>query len=205
MQDKSKNNKEETNMSLKKKLGMGVATAVLGIGLIGGGTFAYFSDTAKAEANFASGTLDLEVNPTTIIDVNNIKPGDWMNRTFKLENNGSLDISKVLLTTNYDNEELAKHIRVNFLKNLDKSGVFQPNDVVYHTTLDKLKGTAPDAVQKKIWAPFGEKSGLKAGTKDNFYVQFEFVDNHKDQNDLQNQSIKLEWTFDAQQTAGESK
>lgn len=192
-------------MSLKKKLGMGVATAVLGIGLIGGGTFAYFSDTAKAEANFASGTLDLEVNPTTIIDVNNIKPGDWMNRTFKLENNGSLDISKVLLTTNYDNEELAKHIRVNFLKNLDKSGVFQPNDVVYHTTLDKLKGTAPDAVQKKIWAPFGEKSGLKAGTKDNFYVQFEFVDNHKDQNDLQNQSIKLEWTFDAQQTAGESK
>ncbi|MBR3117940.1 MAG: cell division protein FtsN, partial [Oceanobacillus sp.] len=30
-------------MSLKKKLGAGVATAVLGLGLIGGGVFAYFS------------------------------------------------------------------------------------------------------------------------------------------------------------------
>lgn len=192
-------------MSIKKKLGMGVATAVLGLGLIGGGTFAYFSDTAEATGNFAAGTLDLAVNPTEIITVDNLKPGDWMNRTFKLENNGSLDISKVLLTTDYDNEEFAKHIRVNFLQNIDKSGLIQPNDIIYATTLDQLKGTAPDAVQKKIWSFFGEKSGLKAGTKDNFYVQFEFVDNGKDQNDLQDASINLEWTFDAQQTAGEER
>lgn len=193
-------------MSLKKKLGMGVATAVLGIGLIGGGTFAYFSDTAEATADFASGTLDLAVNPTEIITVDNLKPGDWMNRTFKLENKGSLDISKVLLTTDYDNEEFAKHIRVNFLKNEDKSGLLTPsNNVVYKTTLDQLKGTAPDAVQKKIWSLFGEKSGLKAGTTDDFYVQFEFVDSGKDQNKLQDQSITLKWTFDAQQTAGQKR
>ena len=192
-------------MSLKKKLGMGVATAVLGIGLIGGGTFAYFSDTAEATADFASGTLDLAVNPTQIIKVDNLKPVDWMNRTFKLENNGSLDISKVLLTTSYDNEEFAKHLRVNFLQNIDKSGLVQPNDIVYSTTLDQLKGTAPDAVQKKIWSFFGEKSGLKAGTTDDFYVQFEFVDSGEDQNELQDQSITLEWTFDAQQTKGEKR
>src|SRR5690625_6753752 len=94
-------------MGIKKKLGMGVATAVLGIGLIGGGTFAYFSDTAEATNTFATGTLDLAVNPTTIIELDNLKPGDWMNKTFKLENGGTLDISKVLLTTDYDNEELA--------------------------------------------------------------------------------------------------
>lgn len=192
-------------MSVKKKLVMGIATAVLGVGLIGGGTFAYFSDKAEAESTFATGTLDLSVNPTTIIDVGNLKPGDWTNETFKLENNGSLDISKVLLTTDYDNEELAKHIRVNFLKNEDKSGLIKNSNIIYHTTLDKLKGTAPDAVQKDIWALFGEKSGLKAGTTDNFYVQFEFVENNEDQNDLQGQSLKLKWTFDAEQTKGQRK
>ncbi|WP_222119322.1 TasA family protein, partial [Bacillus thuringiensis] len=31
-------------MSMKKKLGMGVITAALGLSLIGGGTYAYFSD-----------------------------------------------------------------------------------------------------------------------------------------------------------------
>jgi|SRR5690625_194816 len=192
-------------MGIKKKLGMGVATAVLGIGLIGGGTFAYFSDTAEATNTFATGTLDLAVNPTTIIELDNLKPGDWMNKTFKLENGGTLDISKVLLTTDYDNEELAKHIKVNFLKNIDKSGAIVDTNIIFSTTLDKLEGTASDAVQKNIWAVFGEASGLKAGDSDDLYVQFEFVDNKEEQNELQDQSLELKWTFEAHQTKGEEK
>ena len=31
-------------MSLKKKLGLGIATAALGMSLVGGGTYAYFND-----------------------------------------------------------------------------------------------------------------------------------------------------------------
>ena len=31
-------------MSIKKKLGLGVASAALGLSLIGSGTYAYFSD-----------------------------------------------------------------------------------------------------------------------------------------------------------------
>ena len=59
-----------------------------------------------------------QLNPETIINVDNIKPGDWMNRTFKLKNNGSLDISKVFLTTEFT-ESVAgfgDHIVVEFLK-----------------------------------------------------------------------------------------
>lgn len=200
-------------MNIKKKLGLGVASAALGLSLIGGGTYAYFNDVETTNNTFAAGTLDLAVNPETIINVSNIKPGDWMNRTFKLENNGSLDISKVLLTTNYtvndakgnNADDFGKHIRVNFLQNIDKSGIIVPNDIIYSTTLFDLKGTAPDAVQKKIWSFFGENSGLKAGTDDNFYVQFEFVENDEDQNEFQEDSISLEWKFDAKQTAGVSK
>ena len=35
-------------MGIKKKLGLGVASAALGLSLIGGGTFAYFNDIATA-------------------------------------------------------------------------------------------------------------------------------------------------------------
>lgn len=195
-------------MSLKKKLGMGIGTAVLGLSLVGGGTFAYFSDTAVSENTFAAGTLDLAVNPEVIIDVDNLKPGDWMPRTFHLENNGSLDISKVLLETDYTvegNDNFGEHIRVNFMKNVDKSGLFVPADVITHKTLAELKSMTPDAVEGLWYTIFGEDSGLKAGDDDMFYVVFEFVDNDEDQNEFQGAKLNLKWTFNAEQTAGERR
>src|SRR5690625_494819 len=110
-------------MNIKKQLGMGIMSAALGISLIGGGTFAYFSDSVTTENTFAAGTLDLSVDPTTIIDVDNIKPGDSMTRTFELQNNGSLDIETVYLDTEYtvndaennNTEDFGEHIREEFL------------------------------------------------------------------------------------------
>jgi spore coat-associated protein N len=204
-------------MGIKQKLGLGVASAALGLALVGGGTYAYFSDTETTNNTFASGTLDLAVNPTTIINATNIKPGDRMSRTFKLENNGSLDISKVLIHTDYqvndyggnNSDDLGKHIRVNFLKNEDKNGVIQPaENIIVSTTLADLKGDMPDAVENKIWAFLGwgdEASGINAGTSDDLYVQFEFVDNNEDQNQFQNDSLSLEWKFEAKQTAGTNR
>ncbi|WP_144460294.1 CalY family protein [Siminovitchia fortis] len=196
-------------MSIKKKLGMGVASAALGIALVGGGTFAYFSDVEATNNTFAAGTLDLAVNPTTIIDVSNLKPGDWMPRTFKLENNGSLDISKVLIETDYTvegtDEDFGKHIKVNFLRNEDKSGVLLPSNVIVSKTLYELKTMSPDAVKNLSHSIFAEKSGLKAGTNDKLAVQFEFVDNGQDQNEFQGASLQLKWTFTAEQTKGEKR
>ncbi|RZT21354.1 TasA family protein [Fictibacillus sp. BK138] len=206
-------------MSLKKKLGLGVASAALGLSLVGGGTYAYFSDTETTNNTFAAGTLDLSVDPTTIINATNIKPRDLMSRTFELKNTGTLDISQVNILTDYqvinkagepvNVDDLGKHIRVNFLKNEDKNGVIQPEEnIIVSTTLADLKGQMPDAVENKIWAWFGwgdEASGIKAGTSDDLYVQFEFVDNGADQNEFQGDTLKLEWKFDAKQTAGTNK
>ena len=61
-------------MSLKK-LGMGVASAALGLSLIGGGTFAYFSDKEVSNNTFAAGTLDLTLDPKTLVNIENLKPG----------------------------------------------------------------------------------------------------------------------------------
>lgn len=83
---------------MRKILGLAVA-ALLVMGLVGGGTWAYFSDTETSTGNtFAVGTLDLEVdsdNPlaSTLIDNSGspMKPGDNLTATtISCDNVGSL-------------------------------------------------------------------------------------------------------------------
>ncbi len=203
-------------MGIKQKLGLGVASAALGLALVGGGTYAYFSDTAETTSTFAAGTLDLSANPTTIIDVDNLKPGDWMTKSFKLKNDGSLDIKEVLLNTSYtlsdSANDLGEHIQVNFLSNgtKDPTSWISPNNsnsVIYHTTLKDLKDMTPDAVRDRVFIPFfgGPDHGLEAGEENTLLVQFKFVDNGGDQNAFQGDSLSLKWDFVAKQTAGENR
>ena len=197
-------------VDMKKKLGMGMASAVLGLSLIGGGTYAYFSDQETANSTFAAGTLDLNVNPGTIINLNNIKPGDTMMSEFTLANEGSLKIKDVKLMTDYavtdakgDNaaEDFGKHIQVNFLWNWDKE-----NEPIFETTLHDLKEMGPDLVKKNVLDPFFAKnSGLEPGAVNDLWVQFEFIDNGEDQNIFQGDALELNWTFEASQMAGEAK
>ena len=87
--------------------------------------------------------------------------------------------------------------------------MLDPNDVISQTTLYDLQNQTPDAVENvQEWLTWlfnrnGEASGLKAGTSDQMYVAFQFVDNKKDQNEFQGDALELEWTFTAHQTAGE--
>ncbi|MFJ8527323.1 biofilm matrix protein CalY [Bacillus sp. NPDC094106] len=197
-------------MSVKKKLGMGVASAALGLSLIGGGTFAYFSDKEVSNNTFAAGTLDLTLDPKTIVDVKDLKPGDSAKKEFLLKNTGTLAIKDVKLATKYsvidakgDNagEDFGEHIKVKFIWNWDKQ-----SEPVYETTLAELQKKDPDLLAKDIFAPeWAEKGGLQAGTEDYLWVQFVFEDNGKDQNKFQGDKLNLEWTFNASQTDGEEK
>ncbi|UOQ50365.1 CalY family protein [Gracilibacillus caseinilyticus] len=207
-------------MTIKKKLGMGVVTAALGLALVGGGTYAYFNDTEASTNTFAAGTLDLTLDPQVIFDVDNLKPGDYMLRTFELQNTGSLDIASVLLDTSYsvtdvDNnngsEDLGEHYVVKFLKNEGHPEHIFDDDkytVVYQKTLAELSAMTPDdlAVEMEdfiIWDY--EQDGIPAGEADNLSVKIEFVDNGQDQNIFQGDSLELNWTFTAEQEAGEEK
>ncbi|MDZ5609475.1 TasA family protein [Bacillus pseudomycoides] len=199
-------------MGFKKKLGMSAMTAVLGLSLIGGGTYAYFSDKEVSNNTFAAGTLDLSVDPKVVIDVDNLKPGDEMERGFQLVNKGTLAIGDVKLLADYTvtdakgdngNADFGDHIRVDFLWNLDKNSV-----PIWSTTLSELKkatqnGSVPDLVQKGIIAQ--EENGLAPGDDDTFYVMFTFVDNGEDQNVFQGDALNLNWTFNSMQTEGEDK
>ncbi|HLQ98482.1 MAG TPA: CalY family protein [Candidatus Dormibacteraeota bacterium] len=195
-------------MGIKKQVGIGIMSATLGLLMIGGGTYAYFSDKEVTNNTFAAGTLDLSVEPTEIIDLANMKPGDSMVRSFELENKGTLDIGKVLMETNYsitdekedNSEDFGEYIEVEFLYNADKF-----DEVIYKTTLAALKDMTPEAINEHVFDPqFGEK-GLEKGTVDDFAVKFNFIDNGKKQNEFQGDQLNLEWTFNALQTAGVDK
>src|SRR5699024_9435540 len=134
---------EERNIlnEFKKQLGMGIVSAALGILLIAGGTFVYFSNTETTGNTFAAGTLDLSAELTTIINVESLKTGDSMVREFELQNNGSLYIVKVHLETDYsvidakdDNtDDFGKHIEVEFFYNANNL-----DEVIDETTMHKL-------------------------------------------------------------------
>ncbi|MCM3692726.1 TasA family protein [Neobacillus niacini] len=125
-------------MSMKKKLGLGVASAALGLSLIGGGTWAAFNDTGAINNHFAAGTLDLGVvaNSQTEpinFDLRNMKPGDSVERVFTLTNKGSLAIKEVLLSgsasgfvpgvgTNTDMNAFLDQFEIEFFKVERKTG-----------------------------------------------------------------------------------
>lgn len=204
-------------MSLKKKLGLGLASAALGISLVGGGTFAYFNDVETSNNSFAAGTLDLTLNPTEMFKINNMKPGDRMFKRFSLKNDGTLNIKDVLLSTDYtvtdaegDNDkDFGDHIEVSFLEYEGEWDGTTPLDqwddqigdkIITKMTLKELSKLKPaDLATVANLLPEGS---LGKGETVYLTVQLQFVDNGKDQNQFQGDSLALEWNFEANQEAG---
>ncbi|NRG43236.1 cell division protein FtsN [Bacillus sp. CRN 9] len=181
-------------------------TAALGISLISGGTYAYFSDSFATQNTFAAGTLDLAVNPDFVVNIDNIKPGDEIYREFTLENNGTLDIHKVLLHTQYviedakgdNSDDFAEHIKVTIMYNTSSATV-----PVVETTLAELQSQQPDITAIDTFVGNEQiPDGIPAGGKEKMFVLFEFVDNGQDQNQFQGDKLRVNWTFNAEQTAG---
>lgn len=194
-------------MSFKKKLGVGVISAALGLSFIGGGTYAYFSDQVVTNNTFTAGTLDLAVQPTTSLDLNQLKPGDKILKKFNLKNSGTLNIQDVVMKIDYkvndayqnnQADDFGKHIKVQFLWDWDPA-----KSPVYETNLAELKEQGSEIVSKKVFASkWTESRGLQPGKMDWFWIKFIFEDNGKDQNMFQGDSIALKMEFQANQTEG---
>jgi spore coat-associated protein N len=86
-------------MGIKTKLGLGVATAALGLSLVGGGTWAAFNDVKTLNDNhITTGVLKLGLDPATkLISLDKLVPGDKIARNFKISNVGNVDIKQVLM------------------------------------------------------------------------------------------------------------
>jgi spore coat-associated protein N len=197
---------EVEKMGFTKTVSKGVMTAALGLSLMGGGTFAYFSDTFETKNTFAAGTLDLSINPNAVVNIDNLKPGDEVYREFTFENKGSLDIYQVLLDTKYtvedaksDNtDDLANHIKVTIMYNTSSATV-----PVVETTLAQLKEQTPDLTAIDEFVGSTQRpDGIPPGEKEKMFVLFQFVDNGEDQNQFQGDKLQVDWTFNAKQAPG---
>ncbi|GEN44337.1 TasA family protein [Alkalibacillus haloalkaliphilus] len=93
-------------MDFKKKLGVGIVTGVMGLSLVGGGTYAAFNDIEVIDNQFAAGELNLDVSNLDdeghLFRLSNLKPGDTMTREFTITNGGSLAIQHVLMHMDVD-------------------------------------------------------------------------------------------------------
>lgn len=73
----------------KKKLVAGAVAGVAALALIGGGTFALWSDFDTVEGNnLAAGTLVLDVGESTSLDMGNLAPGENKATTLFIANRG---------------------------------------------------------------------------------------------------------------------
>lgn len=108
---------------MKKILGLTIA-ALLVIGLVGGATWAYFSDTETSTGNsFVAGTLDLGLynsdnssstgSVTGTFSALDWAPGDTDNGTIYVNNNGSLN-SSVNITLTYSITDGTPHTVYNY-------------------------------------------------------------------------------------------
>ena len=184
-------------MSVKGKIMTSVATAVLGLSLITGGTVAYFNDSESTNSTFATGMLELGLNKKTIIQVKDIAPGDTMHGEFELTNDGTVDMKEIILHSSYEvvdngepnqGDDLGDHIRVDYLYNVNGR-----ETIIFQKMLSELTNNPQQVVK-----------GFPAGSKaEKIAVRFNFIDNGKDQNHFQADSLTLNWKFEAVQRDGD--
>jgi spore coat-associated protein N len=199
-------NREEKRMSIKKKLGMGVASAALGLSLVGGGTYAYFNDVETlADNDMIAGTLDLkpEMENQTLFEVQDLKPGDTMTRFFDLTNGGSLNIARVMFEADVVGVTEGTPAGIT-----GGTGAGDLADHLYVTIFDRdnnaIAGLTNITLNELENAPATEISGngIPKGDTDRMKVQIKFVDNLQNQNHLQGDSAQLSLSFTAEQEAG---
>jgi spore coat-associated protein N len=224
---KGKNLEEEKEMSLKKKLGLGMASAALGLSLVGGGTFAYFSDQATIHNGFAAGTLNLEVGkyPGTQwpvnFDLSNLRPGDTIERTFDLKNTGSLaiedtylDFSKVSvenpLSTGATEDDFLSALKVSYFVETVSQGNYQPEHLLINsqtiTLKDAIAGNFTGKIKSDYLTADGKLNltpdGIDAGNYGRYRIMISFPETNAPQNKLQGMIAKVNFNLDARQVMG---
>ncbi|MBA2174904.1 hypothetical protein H0266_08365 [Halobacillus locisalis] len=110
-------------MSLKKKLAMGAMTGALGLSLVGGGTYAAFTDTEETTDTYAAGILDIELYKNDMsgvlgskvftTELTNFKPGDKITKKIRVTNTGSLSVDRVQILGDYNGFKDGKNLYTN--------------------------------------------------------------------------------------------
>ncbi|MEH7380025.1 TasA family protein [Bacillus sp. JJ1533] len=185
-------------MSVKKKIGFGIASLALGAALIGGGTYAYFNDVETSSGNtFATGTIELEPNAisTNKIDWSNKKPGDTFSYTFPLQNTGTLNANLFIDIINYNSNGNGDNTDLGEVLHITELSVGGTN------YLNQFDANTDGTVTLKEFADgaklqFGE---INSGETKNMTVSGLFFESGSPQNEYQGDSLTLDVEFELRQ------
>jgi spore coat-associated protein N len=92
-------------MGHRRRLLLSLLLLLLALALIGVGAYATFTSTASSSHSVSTGTVTLALGATGAstnrlnVNATGVAPGDTMQRSFDLVNQGSLDLASVTLTT----------------------------------------------------------------------------------------------------------
>jgi spore coat-associated protein N len=203
---------------MKKIMGLTI-TALLIIGLIGGGTYAYFSDTEVSEDNtLTAGTLDLNIegadDPVTTFNVGAVAPGDSGSGNSTLSNVGSmageLDISTSAVTNTpgagggeYEggSGELGAIAEIAMYLDIDQSGGATAGDIGFksdETTYDPTGGFDYDIINNyasETWDAVIATMAISA--TDDFIALWQVPTSAN--NTIQGDSVSFDITFTLEQ------
>jgi len=198
---------------MKKILGLTIA-AFLVMALVGGGTWAYFSDPETSTDNsLTAGTLDLNINggntAVTTFSATNVAPGDSGSGSSVLANVGSLsgelDISFSAITntpgaggTEYEggSGELGGEAEIAVYIDVDQSGDWSSGDIGLKS--DSTTYSHPTALNYATIDSYGSDSWdavetMAASASDNFTILWRVPTTAG--NDIQGDSVSFDVTF----------
>ncbi len=205
---------------MKKIVGLTMAL-VLVIGLVGAGTYAYFSDTETSVDNtLTAGTLDLNIEggdiDVTTFDVGDVAPGDNGTASSTLANIGSLDGELDIATSAVTNTpgvggefgggsgELGANAQIAMYLDVDQSGSVTAGDIGLksdETTYDPTGGLEYDIIDNYASDTWNATETLAASAADDIFVSWGVPTTTG--NDIQADSVSFDITFTLEQAAAD--
>jgi spore coat-associated protein N len=205
---------------MKKIVGL-ILALVLIIGLVGVGTYAYFSDTESSTGNtLTAGTLDLNIEggdiAVTTFDVSDVAPGDNSTASSTLANVGSLagelDIATSVVTNTPGaggefgggSGELGASAQIAMYLDVDQSGTWTAGDIGLQS--DGSTYTFPtslnyDEIDDYASETWDAVETMNASASDDIF--FDWGVPTTAGNEIQGDSVSFDITFTLEQAAAD--
>ncbi len=201
------------------KILLSLMTIVLVCALVGGGVYAYFSDTETSTGNtFVAGTLDLNLDGgnTNVVKftVSDVKPGDSGNGTWTVTNVGSidgyLDLESISVTegigtttdpeladesTQADTNQLGNYLLGHLFIDTNNDGNWDAGET------DIFATNASPAAINTIAASYALDLSLTSSSTN--YVTLAWSVPTSTDNRIQGDNVTLDMTFELQQQAAD--
>lgn len=165
----------------------------LGLLTLGSGalSLAIFTDTDASTGSFAVGTIDINTNPSVLFSASGMMPGDTVDATLAVSNDGTAQLRYAMTTTD-DGAALADQLTLTLKTEGTDCATFD-GTTLYSGALSA--GAFGDPTQG---SDAGDRT-LDAGAAENLCFRVTLPDTTDDT--FQGASTDVTFTFDAEQTA----